>query len=82
MFEDLRVVVPSRQEGNRSYATHVGKDDPLMFVVVEHWESAAAGDHRLESGYFKALRAAGDGGTTAPRYRPAWGRQGLRKWLP
>ena len=61
MFEDLRVVEPSCQEGNRSCAMHVGKDDPLMFVVVEHREGAAAGYQRRGTGHVKTLRAAVDG---------------------
>ena len=52
----LDCVEPSRAEaGNVMYAAHADTHDPLLFVVVEHWETAEARDRHLQSQHFKEL---------------------------
>ena len=52
----LDCVGPSRaEEGNISYAAHVDNEDVLLFVVVEHWQSAEARNRHLQTEHFKAL---------------------------
>ena len=52
----LACVGPSRaEEGNVSYVAHVDQKDPRLFVVVEHWASAAARDRHLRTPHFAAL---------------------------
>ena len=52
----LACVAPSQaEEGNLSYAAHLDTDDPLTFVVVEHWSSAKARERHLASPHFQRL---------------------------
>ena len=52
-------VGPTRAEaGNDMYALHRDKQDPSLFVFVEHWKSQAALDEHMQTPHFKQLAKA------------------------
>ena len=60
IFVDVIVVkIREGQVANRpiylAYVAHVDTNDPLLFVVVEHWASAEARDRHLQSPHFMEL---------------------------
>ena len=59
----LQCVGPRRAEaGNLSYAVHADKNDPQLFVVVEHWNSPTHRERHLQTAHFQAMQNTVDGG--------------------
>lgn len=63
----LACVGPTRAEAaNRLYTLHQDTKDPLLLVVVEHWDNEAALGEHMRTAHLKTLGEALDGKLSRP----------------